>query len=496
MNKTHTIEIERKNSQSIEKLYLENTLLRLSGALFCHDRKRARNNKKLIEINKGIVDKYIAIRPDAEYGQPGRLAHKLFVAIIKKHSDYGRPIKAEVTFSKRELMRLIGRKQWGGSASEQIHRALNEIHYTFIKTSFKSVKGSLVEHSFNIFPEIFLERAEFASDPIETCAVTIARPILSSLADEHFICLNHPLMQRLETIGQALYMRLFFHFSNLYDGHQKNQLTFAKKYDDICVEWLGGLIVLPTQSQIQRDQLGPHLRQLVAEGFLTSFTIQKASSGEGLVLSFKPGKTFFSDYDRFYRKRSIGPIRWTEDADSSNTAEPMKFAYLFEQKRTGQKLREVPYVSSKEVRTAKLLLARLSPDDGSSFLDFALSQAKKTKFNIQTLGGVRQYLEPYLQAKEGAIHQKERARVAQEDALLSEYQKFQRSRVNDLLAGLSAKEKQELQREAEKSFPNFSSRQGGLAETMLKIEISRIVTKRYPNKVMSFPDWKAKRLAN
>jgi hypothetical protein len=93
------------------------------------------------------------------------LAHKLFVALIKKHSGYGRPIQNEVSFTKRELMRLIGRAEWGGSASEQLTRALREIHYTFITTNFKAKNDRSAEHSFNIFPEIYLERAEHEKPP-------------------------------------------------------------------------------------------------------------------------------------------------------------------------------------------------------------------------------------------------------------------------------------------------------------------------------------------
>src|ERR1019366_8208383 len=116
--------------------------------------------------------------------------------LIKKHSSYGRPIQNEVSFTKRELMRLIGRAEWGGSASEQLTRALQEIHYTFITTNFKAKNNRFAEHSFNIFPEIYLERAEQATDPIEACTV------------------------------------------------------------------LGGLTVHQYQSTVERDQLGPHLRQL------------------------------------------------------------------------------------------------------------------------------------------------------------------------------------------------------------------------------------------
>src|SRR6202161_3514990 len=84
---------------------------------------------------------------------------------------YGRPVRKELSFTRREIGPLIGRKEWGGRDSEQLSRALHEIHYTFIRTHFKNADGRHVEHSFNIFPEIFLERREFASDPIEACTI-------------------------------------------------------------------------------------------------------------------------------------------------------------------------------------------------------------------------------------------------------------------------------------------------------------------------------------
>ena len=95
-----------------EKLYMENTLLRVSGAMFCHDAKRASSRTDKIELNRGDPDKRIVIEPHPNYGQPGPLAHKIFVALIKKHSDYGRPAPEEVSFSKREIMGLAGRKEW------------------------------------------------------------------------------------------------------------------------------------------------------------------------------------------------------------------------------------------------------------------------------------------------------------------------------------------------------------------------------------------------
>ncbi len=54
--------------QSFEKLYIENTLLRVSGALFCHNPKRAASRTGLIVLNADLPEKRIIIRPDPEYG--------------------------------------------------------------------------------------------------------------------------------------------------------------------------------------------------------------------------------------------------------------------------------------------------------------------------------------------------------------------------------------------------------------------------------------------
>ena len=491
---------EQQQASPISKLYLENTLLRVAGALFCHDPKRASARTDEIEVNASIAEKRIVIRPDPQLGQPGQLAHKIFVALLKKHSGYGRPVQADVSFSKRELMRLIGRKEWGGRDSEQLSRALNEIHYTFVRSSFRTRNGNWAEHSFSIFPEIYLERAERATDPIEKCTVTLARPIIASLEDDHFTCLNHSLMQELGTIGQALYMRLFFHFANLFDGHHKSRLTFPKRYDDICREWLGGLKVHAHRSLIERDQLGPHLQELMRQGFLASYAITKAKSGEGMILTFRPGTTFFADYDRFYRHRLQGDFQFQFHNDRKEVAEPLKVAYLFMEKRTGQKLTAIPYVSSKDVGTAKQLLQSVSFAEIGDFIQYGLAEAKKTDFDVQTLGGLRQYLAGYLQARQSrsvakAAAERRRAEEGQEAARRA-YDRFRSARVDDLWAALPAKEREVIEALARARAPAGGRPLGPLAETMnqtmYRIACRRIAAERYPDRGPSFEEWEAR----
>jgi hypothetical protein len=482
-----------------DKLYMENTLLRVAGALFCHDAKRAATRTQEIELNRGVTEKKISVRPDPRLGQPGPLAHKIFVALIKKHSDYGRPIQSDVSFTKRELMRLIGRKQWGGRDSEQLTRALEEIHFAFVRTNFRTGGGKYAEHSFNIFPEIYLERAETAADPVESCTVTLARPIIQSLQDEHFTCLNHVLMQQLGTIGQALYMRLFFHFANLHQDHPRLRPTFSKRYEDICGEWLGGLTVLKYPSTIEREQLGPHLRKLREVNFLASYKITQAARGDGLVITFRPGAAFVDDYNRFYRGRHQGEVQFEFHNDREDVVEPLKVAYLFIEKRTGQPISSVPYVSSREVQTARELLGKIKFDDMAHFLEFGLSEAKKTRFEVQSLGGLKQYVDGYFQRQKSKQAASAAAHAQQardrEDAEQAEYQQHRRRSALAIFAELPASEQFIIEELARNQASPAGTRPGPLAATLFEMAKVQITATRHPGRLYTFQQWKTKAAA-
>jgi hypothetical protein len=493
---TKKAETAREERQA-DKLYMENTLLRISGSLFCHDPKQAAARTREIELNRGVAEKHIVIRPDPKLGQPGQLAHKIFVALIKKHSDYGRPIRKEISFTRREIGRLIGRKEWGGKDSEQLSRALHEIHYTFIRTQFKNSDGRLVEHSFNIFPEILLERSEFASDPIEACTVTLAEPIITSLQDEHFTCLNHALMMRLGTIGQALYMRLFFHFANHFDGRNRRQLKFEKRYDDICAEWLGGLTVHKQKSKIVRAQLGAHLDQLTTEGFLASYGVTRAKSREGFVISFRPGEAFFRDYDRFYRQRRQGDLQFDFHGDQREIGEPLRVAYLFAEKRSGHPVDSVAFVPSKDVETAKQFLAELSFAEMAPFIDFALAEAARTNFPVQTLGGIKQYLGNYLALKRRRVADRVQAVVRdvqrrQEDERQA-YDSDRRREAASLFETLPAEEQAAIGALVDAKTMTF--RDVSLRDKMTDFNRVSFTIQRHETKLRNFEEWKANQQA-
>jgi hypothetical protein len=483
---------DKPQPQAAEPVYLENTMLRVFGVLFCHDAKRARIRTGKIEINRGVNEKGIAVRFDPEYAQPGPFAHKVALAVMRKQSGFGRPAQKSISFSQRELIRMTGRKTMGGRQSEELALALKQIRYTHVLAHFKQ-EDRLVEHDFSIFNEVLIERRASPADPIVACTIVIADPIIQSLNDKHFTCLNHALMQNLSTIASALYMRLFYHFATHYDGHHIDRVVFKKRYDDICAEWLGGITVLKHRSKIVGEQLGTHLEQLIELGFLRSYTITPAEGRDGFVLAFRPGSRFAADYRTFYARRFQGEFQFKFHDESRSIGEPHRVAYLFVEKRTGRKHDGSAYVSSKDVETAKELLARISIEQIPDFLDYALAEAGKTRFEPQTLGGVRQYVTGYLQARQQRASAKATAAAfeaeEQRTRVRVQYDQYRRMAAEHLFQSLPADEQGII--EALASSKRRSDGHGAdyMAKTLYRLEKLRLTAERHPDKISNFEQW-------
>jgi hypothetical protein len=363
---------------------------------------------------------------------------------------------------------------------------------TSVTAFFKNQKGRFYENRFNIFPRVLIERKNSHTDPIEACTITLAEPIVTSLRDEHFTCLNHFLMKQLGTIGQALYMRLFFHFANLYEEQTKKRLAFPKRYDDICNEWLGGLKILEYKSHILKDQLGSHLSRLINVGFLSSFSIDKAKTRPGFVITFRPGPAFFQDYERFYRHRNQGELQWDFQADRRDVAEPLRVAHLFTAKRTKQDVKQITFALSPDVEAARQLLTHISFQEADAFLDYALGQAASTRFDVQTLAGLKQYIPGYLATRESRARAKTQAEAAArqkaQEALRTAYDRFRRDQARDLYATLPEDERAIIDEEARRTSTGF---EGSLAERMLDIRKSSITAQRHSDEIKTFDEWRS-----
>jgi hypothetical protein len=285
-------------------------------------------------------------------------------------------------------------------------------------------------------------------------------------------------------------MRLFYHFSTHYDGKHLSRVSFKKRYDDICFEWLGGLTVLKHRSAIVRDQLGSHLDKLVEVGFLKSYLISPAETREGFVITFRPGARFASDYNTFYVRRFQGDFQFSFHDESRTIGDPHQVAYLFAEKRTGAKREGIPYVSTKEVETAKDLLAIIPMDQMDDFLAYALSEARRTRFDLQTLGGVRQYVDGYLQGLERRAAERQRQAVREEketqERLKSDYEQYVRSATEELLQALPSHAREPIEALARSKARPPVGGSGVFSNTLFLLERTRLMIDRYPDKVTKF----------
>ena len=236
------------------------------------------------------------------------------------------------------------------------------------------------------------------------------------------------------------------------------------------------------------------MRQLAQVGFLASYRITEAKNGNGFIILFRPGQTFFADYDRFYRHRMQGEMQWNFHDDRRETSEPLKVAYLFIEKRTGKPVKDIPYVSSKEVESAKQLLSQLSFENIPDFLDYAIAEANKTHFDMQTLGAVKQYLNGYAEARtrRTAAKTAQTARQAQEweTQARMDYDIFRRAAADDLFASLPPDDQSVIEALASSKAPPTTKGTGSLAKIMFGIERARITIEHHPDKVPTFEQWK------
>lgn len=169
------------------------------------------------------------------------------------------------------------------------------------------------------------------------------------------------------------------------------------------------------------------------------------------------------------------------------------------EKRTGRKPEAAAYVSSKEVETAKEILAHVSMAQIPDFLDYALAEAGKTRFDLQTLGGVRQYLNGYQQSRERRNSDKVEAaaRRSQErqTQLRLDYDQYRRTEAQRLFDRLPAGQQAELEALARAKLNAGGPVSDYMVQTLIRVEKLRLTIERNPGSIADFEQWSASRTA-
>ena len=462
------------------------------GYLFCHDpRAAATHVEPITDIDK-IAKRQVTIEPHPSYGQPGPADFKVFLAILKKLSDYGRPVPNKVYFSQQELARLTDRA-WGGKTGKEFIHSLYTLAHTRVTMPFyRNGKDEPTIANFSV-------PSEFTIQPrgrsIEACEVTIPEFIQRSLDDRFFSCLNYNRIRGIPTIQAALYIRLFHHFANLVEGGTRNSVQIRKRYDDICKEWLGGIAVRTHKSHIMRDQLGVHLDALVANKFLRSFSIDKTSAGDSFNITFLPGPGFHDDYNRFYKNRFQNELQFKFFEEQQNIGHPLELVRRFHEHRTGEKI-TASHVTQAEQQYALTLIQELTFEGALAFVDYGVKRARTGNYAVNTLSGLKTYYSDFLRERDTLAKAQaaaaERVRLEQARAEAEEYEVYRRSEADRLFATAPAEVQQSIETAAVAEVKARGGFLGGSAGSLIvRLERDKIIDKRFT--IPTLEEWAHRR---
>ena len=480
--------VARQNDPLLEEL----NVVKLEGRYFCFDLREVSRRKGTLAYQDGERRLKIDIHPD--YGQPSILAYRVLQAAFHKITLEGRPFPETVSFSFRELSRIIGRDVWGGKDAQEIVRAIRQLQRTVVTLSIDSADSKTkrwVEFSLVITSGFVANSDATSPSRVKTAVITLHPVIIDSMRSGHFVVFNWDRVNSLSPLSAALYKRLYLHLSNLFENkHNRATLKFEKDYEAICGEWLGGLQPYPYKSRIEQ-QLKPHLDALKDAGLIRSWGVERKADGKGYKLVFRPGAGFFADYDLFYAGSSARVLQFQRAADEASIHGPLELTQYFYQKLHKTQKLDTDIFPEKDVQFAETILRRYGMDESHAIVDFTLASAETTKFAIKNIRAIEVYLpawEANRDAREQSVaRQKERAQQEREDKLKEQYDTFIRKHVFDRLATLSPDDRSEIKTRAEANASQRYGRHNPAFNMSASFEERKLVLERWP--VPSFEDW-------
>lgn len=392
-------------SPTQDRLMEEINILRLEGRLFCFDPRQAKRQSDPITFGDGNRPP-MEIAPHPHYGRPSVLAYKVLQAIFLKMTEEGYPYPDTVSFSQRELARLVGRSVFGGNQSRQLYEAIMQLHTTRVACSFYDKETK--EWGLGTF--YVLPRALFSgrSKAIKECLVRIDDTIVNSVNKRHVAFFNLHRLHALDTVGMVLYKRVFFHFSNLnHRNKPREALSFEKDYESICQEWLGGLKPERYKSRILQNQLGRHLEGLRRTRLIRKYEVERRAGGTGFKLVFYPGQGFFDDYQAYYLEKQQPRLRFNQTASLRYIQQPLELVAYFHKLLD----REHTTFQEKETAYASELLEQHGFNEMRDLIEYAVGEARSTNFAMQVFGALKQYV-PRWQADRKRRHMRQERQEA------------------------------------------------------------------------------------
>ncbi len=495
-----TTEIVPTTANALDKpnqLLEELNFVKIEGRYFCFDHRGLQNRKGIFEYRDGT--RGLVVELNDRFGHPGPLAYKIVQSVFRKITEEGFPFPETVSFSKRELGRWIGRDIFGGRDSKDIYKAIRQLEDTRISLVLYGGNGNVVGNPLNF--RFFIDTA-FIGDGksidamhISATKLTVHPIIVESMRQNHFVVFNWDRLSLFEPLSAALYKRLYLHFSNLYENqYDRTSLRFEKDYEQMCGEWLGGLVVQKYKSRI-KQQLDPHLKTLVEHGLLRSAVVENRADGNGFKVSFRPGKNFFVDYEHFYRRGKVRVLQFQHSSDKFHIQKPLELVAYFYKKLKGVDVLDTNIFSGKDTDFLRALDAQFGEDGVRDLIDYAVAEAPKTQFVMQTVHAIKQYIPAWQAEKEKRIATRARQRRDEENQKEErkqiEYEHFIKAELHYYIDSLSPEERANLTNRVADLVDVKHPKGSPVHSISMRIVERQLIQEAHP--LPSFDEWKMSR---
>lgn len=471
-----------------QTLLEELQMVRLEGRYFCFDKHEAKARTGVLEYRDG--NRGLVIEVSQRFGHPSLLAYKVLQAVFRKITEAGKPYPDTIVLGQRELGRLVGRDSFGGRDAQQLHQAISQLRNTNVelylyddaKDAEPQSAKAFKTWSFSILANVGFVGTGDATRPqhIHTAVLRLDPTIAENLRAGHFAIYNWERLEGMEPLTAALYKRLYLHLSNLYETqYNRANLKFEKDYEAVCAQWLGGLKPERFKSRIAY-QMKTHFDNLCASGLVREVSIEPKVKG-GFKLVFRPSDGFFADYEMFYLGASNEPKLKAQAKDiekniatnaqptkhQSELLAPLQAVTYFYQKLHGITAPATADAASitdahnaiypeRDIAFARTMMDKLGADGLTQLIDFAITQAPLTRFDMKSIRAVETYLVAWQMhsAKQAAQNEQSQRRAETQrreqkhEQLKSAYAQFCEMMREQYVSSLSSSALESLRSEA------------------------------------------------
>lgn len=386
---------------------------------------------------RGKVELQWEVSHNAKYGQPRQLAYKLDTILInRKIDESGRPVPKVLKLgSLNEMCNDLG------SQKGELKRALQQNATTSItaKLSYQAMDGSErhLEAIFTRYSVVFTGERMPDGRKADAIYVIFNEPYWEVLNNAPMRPLDYDYLRELPPTSQRFYEILSYRFyaALKYDRERAKLL-----YSDYCT-----YAAQPRHAayKLFKNQMyRVHQPHLQAE-YIAKVEYQETTDQAGQpdwIIYYTPGRKAKAEYAAFNRRQTregksaamerprLAGNTTTERGADEAASDALQLVRYFHQLARGKPDYQLG-AASKEISQAEVLLSAHSLEKIKFVIEFAVGEARKTKFQMRTFGAIFQYVEEGAQAYEAwraqAQQQAQLARVEAERAQqeIDEYQR-------------------------------------------------------------------------